>query len=329
MKQWHRRIVSAALAVAGISLLGTSQVQAQTFPDRAVRLIVGFPPGGSGDFIARVLAQPLAEELGQPVIVDNRPGAGSNIATTAVARAEPDGYTLLLGGNFSHGVNPTLFKKVNFDPVNDFTPITKVTDLPVIVAVRSATGIQTLQELLERIKTEPGKWDYATPGNGTPSHLAGEQLKKYGGIDVTHIPFRGSGPAMQAVLGGDIPLTIGTPPVILPQVMAGTLTALSVTTRERVPVIPDIPGTREAGLPDLNLQGWWGLWAPAGIPTQARDRLFEAMTRVLALSDVKERLAKEGLHVTPSASPDAFEAYVKEEIPFWRDVVLQTGVVVD
>ncbi|WP_206935755.1 Bug family tripartite tricarboxylate transporter substrate binding protein [Roseococcus thiosulfatophilus] len=320
-----------ALGAAGAVLLAAPNLaRAQSWsPTRPVRLVVGFPPGGSGDFIARTLSEPLREALGQAVVVDNRPGAGSNIASEAVARAEPDGHTLLLGGNFSHAVNPALYARIPFHPVRDFTAITRLTDLPTILAVRPQLGITTLAQLIERVRAEPGRWNYATPGNGTPSHLAGVMLARTAGIELTHVPFRGGAPSLQAVLSGDVELLIGTPPVALPPVRGGQLRALSLTTREASPVIEGIPGTGTAGLPGLNIGGWWGLWAPAGLPEPIRQRVFEAARRITADPGVRERLAREGLQGLPSESPAAFDAFIAEEIPFWADVVRAAGARVD
>jgi tripartite-type tricarboxylate transporter receptor subunit TctC len=321
----RRLAAAAALALAAPA----AWAQAAWPAGRPIRLVVGFPPGGSGDFIARVLAEPLGEVLGQTIVVDNRPGAGSNIASEHVARSEADGHTLLLGGNFSHAVNPALYRRVPFDPVADFTAITRLTDLPTIIALRPERGIATLAQLLERVRAEPGRWNYATPGNGTPSHLAGAMLANVAGLDLTHVPFRGGAPSLQAVLAGDVEILIGTPPVVLPQLRAGRLVALCLTTRRNSPVIPGVPGTEAAGLPALDIGGWWGLWTPAGLPAPIRARLFEAMTRLLARPAVQERLAQEGLQALPSASPEEFDAFLRREIPFWAEVVRIAGASVE
>jgi tripartite-type tricarboxylate transporter receptor subunit TctC len=296
---------------------------------RPIRLVVGFPPGGSGDFLARTLGEPLGRELGQTIVVDNRPGAGSNIASEHVARSEPDGYTLLLGGNFSHAVNPAMFRRVPFDPVGDFTPVTRISDLPTIIAIHPASGVTTLAQLLDRIRAQPGRWNYATPGNGTPSHLAGAMLAKVTGLEITHVPFRGGAPSLQAVLAGDVQILIGTPPVVLPQSRAGRLTTLALTTREPSQVIPEVPGAEAAGLPGLDIAGWWGLWGPAGLPPAIRDRLFEAVRALLAQPAVQDRLAQEGLRALPSESPAAFDTFIRREIPFWAQVVRDAGAVVE
>ncbi|HYZ32382.1 MAG TPA: tripartite tricarboxylate transporter substrate binding protein [Crenalkalicoccus sp.] len=303
---------------------------AQAWPAaRPIRLVVGFPPGGSGDFLARALGEPLGRALGQTIVVDNRPGAGSNIAAENVARSEPDGYSLLLGGNFTHAVNPALYRRVPFDPLADFTAISRICDLPTIIAVSPESGIRTLGELVARLRAEPGRWTYATPGIGTPSHLAGATLAKVAGVEFTHVPFRGGAPSLQAVLAGDVAVLIGTPPVALPMVRAGKLLALAVTTRAASPVIAGVPGTAEAGLPELDIAGWWGLWGPARLPAPVRDRLFTALRGVLAEPAVQARLAEEGLQALPSASPAEFEAFLRSEIPFWAAVVREAGAVAE
>lgn len=302
-------------------------VWAQT--SRPLRFVVGFPPGGSGDLVARVLGEAIGRDLGQTVVVDNRPGAGSNIATEAVARSEPDGTSMLIGGNFSHAVNPALYRRVPFDPIADFTPITEIAEYPTIITVASAAGVTSLRELIERARAEPGRWAYATPGNGTPSHLAGAMLAKVAGIELTHVPFRGGAPALQAVLAGDVPLIIGTPPVVLPFIRSGQLLALSLTTRRAFPIIPEVMGTEAAGLPALDIGGWWGLWGPARLPAPVVTRLFEATRRALSQPPVVAKLAGEGLQVVASASPEAFGAFIQREIPFWAGVVREAGAVVE
>jgi tripartite-type tricarboxylate transporter receptor subunit TctC len=247
----HRRtLLAAPIALAAAAQPAAAQPGAAWPAGRPIRLVVGFPPGGSGDFLARTLSEPLARELGgATIIVDNRPGAGSNIAAEHVARSEPDGYTILLGGNFTHAVNPAMYRRLPFDPINDFTPITRVSDLPLIIAVRADAGINNLADLAARMRAQPGRWNYATPGIGTPSHLVGAKLAKVTGQDITHVPFRGGAPSLQAVLAGDVQILVGTPPVALPQIRAGTLKALSLSTRLPSPVIPDVPGSEVAGLP--------------------------------------------------------------------------------
>ncbi|MCO6418469.1 tripartite tricarboxylate transporter substrate binding protein [Siccirubricoccus sp. KC 17139] len=328
----RRALLASSLAPAAAWAQGNTAGgnAAGTWPGaRPIRLVIGFPPGGSADFLARTLAEPLQKSLGQTIVVDNRPGAGANIATEHVARSEADGYTILLGGNFSHAVNPAMFRRLSFDPIADFTPIGQVSDLPTIIAVSSASGIKTLAELLDRIKQKPGHWNYGTPGIGTPSHLAGAMLSRVTGFELTHVPFRGGAPSLTAVLAGDIEIIIGTPPVVLPHSRTGRLNALALTTAAPSPVIPDVPGAASQGLPALDISGWYGLFAPARLPAPIRDRLHAALGEALANPTVKERFGQEGLQAISSTSPAAFGEFVVKEMPFWAQVVRDAGATVE
>ncbi|MFM7420996.1 MAG: Bug family tripartite tricarboxylate transporter substrate binding protein, partial [Alphaproteobacteria bacterium] len=240
-----------------------------------------------------------------------------------------DGYTILLGGNFTHAVNPAMYRSLPFDPINDFTPITRVSDLPLIIAVRADAGINNLADLAARMRAQPGRWNYATPGIGTPSHLVGAKLAKVTGQDITHVPFRGGAPSLQASLAGDVQILVGTPPVALPQIRAGTLKALSLSTRLPSPVIPDVPGSEAAGLPALDITGWWGVWTAARLPTPIRDRMFSALRAVLAQQPVQARFAQEGLQALPSESPAEFGRFVQAEMPIWAEIVKDAGATAD
>ena len=316
-------------AVALNAMLPGATTAAQSYPERPIRLVVGFPPGGSGDFIARNLAEDMNRLLAQQIIVDNRPGAGANIASEIVARANPDGYTILLGGSFSHAVNPTLYKKLAFDVEKDFAPITKVANFTTIIAVNPKLAINTLQELIAKAKAEPSKLAYSSPGAGTPSHMAGAMLNATAGVKLEHVPFKGGAPQLLAALGGDVPIMIGTPPVVLPQIRAGKLRALSLTTRKSSAIIPGIPGAEEAGLPGYDVGGWWGLWAPARTPPGVIRTLFDTTLKVLGNPQIRERLAREGLEIETSASPQQFAAFNHSEIAYWAKVVRESGATAD
>ena len=319
------------MKLTGMALLlaATAAAQAQQWPEKPIRLVVGFPPGGSGDFIARNMGEEMNRLLGQQIIIDNRPGAGSNIASEIVARANPDGYSILLGGSFSHAVNPTLYKKLPFDAEKDFSPITKIANFTTIIAVYPKLPVNSLKELIARAKAEPGKLSYGTPGAGTPSHLAGVMLNIIGGINIVHVPFKGGGPSLVATLAGEVPVIIATPPVALPQIRSGRLRALSLTTRKNSPIIPGIPGTEEAGLPNFDVGGWWGLWTPARTPHAVVNKLFDTAHKVFSAPHIRERLAREGLEIETSASPAEFAAFIRKEIPFWAKVVRESGATAD
>ncbi|WP_165838888.1 Bug family tripartite tricarboxylate transporter substrate binding protein [Roseicella frigidaeris] len=313
-------LVAPGLVTSGLAASGGAAAQG-----RIIRLVLGFPPGRSADFLGRAMAEPLGQALGATLLIDNRPGAGSNLATEHVAHAAPDGATLLLGGNFSHAVNLVLYRRVAFDPIADFTAIGRVCDLPTVIAVSAASGITSLADLLARMRAQPGRWNYGTPGIGTPSHLAGARLARVTGLDWTHVPFRGGAPSLTALLAGDIEVIIATPPVILPHVRAGKAVALCLTTAAPSAAIPGVPGAAEAGLPGLDIAGWYGVWAPARLPAAQRDGVFAALGAALADPAVQARLAGEGLRAWPSESPAAFDAFIRQQMPFWAEVVRDAG----
>jgi tripartite-type tricarboxylate transporter receptor subunit TctC len=321
-------IAGRALAVVLLAVVSTT-AGAQAYPDRSLRLVVGFPPGGSGDFLARIIADELTREIGQPVVVDNKPGAGSNIAAEQVARAVPDGYTLLLAGNFTHAINPWLYPNLSWDPHRDFTPITKVALMSVIVCVTPHRGIRSMRELIAKVKSEPGKWFYATPGNGTSQHLAGADLNRITGTDMQHVPFKGGAPSLQAVLAGDVQVIIGTTPVVLPQIRAGKLVPLALITRAPSPMVPGVPGMEEAGVPGMDLGSWWGIWAPPRVRPEVKERLYTSITRVMRLPQVAEKLAREAMEPEVSASPEEFAAFVRKDHASYESIVKASGAKAD
>jgi len=321
---------AAAIVVSLATVSASAQTGAgSTYPNRPIRLIVGFPPGGSGDFIARSMAEDMNRRTGQQIIVDNRPGAGANIASELVARANADGYTMLLGGSFSHAVNVTLYKKLAFDVEKDFTPITKVANFTTIIAVNPKVPANTLKELIALAKAQPGRLTYSSPGAGTPSHMAGAMFNVVAGIDVVHVPFKGGAPQLMATLAGDVPIIIGTPPVALPQIRAGKLRALSLTSSKSSAVIPGIPGAEEAGLPGYDVGGWWGIWTPARTPADVSRALFDIVRKVFADPQIQERLAREGLEIETSNSSAEFASFIHREIPLWAKVVKASGATAD
>ena len=318
----------ARRGLALLLLLFASSAWAQ-YPDRPLRLVVGFPPGGSGDFLARIIADELSRELAQPVVVDNKPGAGANIAAEHVARAAPDGYTVLLSGNFTHAINPWLYKNLSWDPHRDFTPISEVALMSIIVCVTPQRQIRSLKELIAKVKSEPGKWFYATPGSGSPQHLAGVQINRIAGIDMQHVPFKGGAPSLQSVLAGDVQVIIGTTPVVLPQIRAGKLVPLSLITRAGSPMVPGVPGAEEVGVPGLDLDTWWGIWGPAGLRPEVTRRLYAAITKVMRLPQVAEKLAREAMEPKLSNSPEEFAAFVRKDHAMYEPIVKASGAKVD
>jgi tripartite-type tricarboxylate transporter receptor subunit TctC len=260
--------------------------QAPAYPSKPVKLIVGFAPGGAADYVARSVGDALGRALGQTVVIENRAGAGSSIAAEAVAKAAPDGYTLLIASPSSISVNPALNTKLGYSP-RDLQPITKVTSSPLVIAVYPGTGIHSVAELIARARQSPGSLNYATSGNGSAPHLGAALFSQVAGVQMMHIPFRGGAPAIQSVIAGDTQLTFGTPPSVLPMVQAGRLRGLAVSTRDRTPLVPDLPGMLEAGLPEYGIEFWYGFFVPAGTPQIIISKLFDATTLALQQPQVK------------------------------------------
>ena len=315
-----RRLVAAAALVAAAGAL-----HAQPFPSRPIKLVVGFAPAGAADFVSRTLGEPLARGLGQPIVIDNRPGAGSSIAAEYVAKSAPDGYTMLIASPSSILVNP-LIMKLGYDAKRDLVPVTKVSSSPLVVAVNPSIGATTLKELIEVAKRQPGKLNFASSGNGAAPHLAAVLFMKLAGVEMVHVPYKGGGPAVQSVLAGDTQLSFATPPSVLPLVQAGRLRALAVTSRNRTPLVPGIPGMAEAGLPDYEISFWYGFFVPAGTPRDIVQRLYQETSRALASPEVAKALAKEGTEVSASKSPEDFAAFIAEDAKLWTRLVKDAGV---
>ncbi|MBL8385773.1 MAG: tripartite tricarboxylate transporter substrate binding protein [Burkholderiales bacterium] len=313
----NRRIV---ILSACLLALGATGALAQTWPARPVRLVVGFAPGGAADYVARALSEPLARALGQPVVVENRAGAGSSIAAEHVAKAAPDGYTLLIASPSSISVNPAVNPKLGYS-ARDLAPITKLSSSPLVVAVNPALGVHTIAELIAAAKKAPGRLNYATSGQGSAPHLSAVLFNRIAQVDMVHVPFKGGSPAVQSVVAGDTQVTFGTPPSVLPLVEGKRLRALAITSRERSPLLPQIPGMREAGLPDYEISFWYGFFMPAGAPAAAMRRVHEAAQGVLQLPEVRQALAREGTETVGSKSPEEFSAFVAEDAKFWVRLV--------
>ena len=297
----------------------------QPYPSKPVRLVVGFAPGGAADFVARSLQEPLARALGQPILVDNRPGAGSSIAAEHVAKAAPDGYTVLIASPSSILVNPLLSPQNPVQPLKELAPISKVSASPLVVAVHPSLGVSSLAELIEHAKKHPGKLNYASSGNGSAPHLAAVLFRRVAAVDMVHVPFKGGAPAVQSVLAGDTQLSFATPPSVLPLVQAGRLRALAVTSRSRTPLVPGVPGMEEAGLPDYEISFWYGLFLPAAAPASIVRRLYAATNEALAAPTVAPTLAREGTEISRSASPADFAAFLVEDAKLWSRLVKESG----
>ena len=324
------RIALAAIVLA----IFAGGPQAQTYPARPVKLLVGFAPGGAADFVARVLQAPLARGLGQPLVIENRAGAGSSIAAEYVAKSVPDGYTLLIASPSSILVNPILTPRAGFEPRRDLTPVSKVSASPLVVAVHAGVGVTTLGELIAYAKKHPGSLNFATSGNGAAPHLAAVLFMRLAGVEMVHVPYKGGGPAVQSLLAGDTQLSFATPPSVLPHVRSGKnpdgrLLALAVTSRERTPLVPGVPGMAEAGLPDYEISFWYGFFVPAATPKEIVKRLFEVTAAALAQPAVSQALQKEGTETSGSKSPEEFAAFIGEDAKLWARLVKESGAKAD
>lgn len=307
--------VAIAAAAQGAFAQGSS---------RPIRIVVGFTPAGAADFVARGLAEHMGRSLGQSIVVENRPGAGSSLAAELVAKAAPDGTTLFVASPSSQAVNPVM-RRVPYDPVKDFTPITLLTVAPLVVAVDPKLPIHSLKDLIAAAKQNPGKLNYASAGPGSAPHLAAAVFLRAAGVDMLHVPFKGGAAAIQSVMAGDTQVTFGTPPTVLPQVSGGRLRALAVTSRQRTPSVPNLPGTEESGLPGYELSFWYGLFAPAGLPRELVQKYHEAATQSMAKAELRQILAREGMDATTSKSPEAFAGFLHGEYEFWARVVKESG----
>jgi tripartite-type tricarboxylate transporter receptor subunit TctC len=302
---------------------------AQPYPSKPIRLVVGFPPGGAADFVSRAFQEPLGRVLGQPIVVENRPGAGSSIAAEHVAKSAPDGYTMLIASPSSILVNPLITPKAGFQPLKDLIPISKVSSSPLILAVNPGIGVSSVKELIAHAKKNPGKLNFASSGNGSAPHLAAVLFLRLAEVDMVHVPFKGGAPAVQSVLAGDTQLSFATPPSVLPLVQAGRLRALATTSRASTPLIPGVPGMGEAGLPDYEISFWYGFFVPVGTPAEIVRKLYDATAHVLQNPDVRKTLAREGTETAGSSSPEDFRAFLAEDAKLWARLVKDSGAKAD
>ncbi|MFO1302211.1 MAG: tripartite tricarboxylate transporter substrate binding protein [Burkholderiales bacterium] len=314
------RITIAALAVQTISV----GVHAQAYPDKPVHIVVPYAAGGAVDIVARTVGQPLQEALKQPVIVENRPGAGGNIGMEAVARAAPDGYTLLMASN-AIATNNALFPKLTFDGRKDFTPVARIGYAPLVIVVPASSPAKSLKDLIAQAKAEPGKLTYATAGNGSSGHLAGELFKSAAKVDVTHVPYKGGAPAITDLVGERISFMPINAVEVMSHIKSGRLRALAVASDRRFPLLPDVPTAAEAGLPGFEATVWWGLVAPAKTPGDVVARLNADTNRILAEPAVVKRFDEMGVVLVPQA-PDKFGAYIASQADLWSGVVKAGGI---
>jgi len=325
----RRRVIAAiACFLAGGVGFVSLPAGAQAYPTKPIRLVVPFPPGGSLDVVARAIGQKLTEAWGQPVVIDNRPGAGGNIGADLVAKSAPDGYTILEGALSTHAVNVSLYSKMPYDPVRDFAPITLVAITPNVLVLNPSFPANSVPELIAYAKAHPGGLSFGSGSNGSAGHLAGELFKTETGVDMVHIPYKGGAPALQALLAGDTQLMFDNLANSTPQLKAGKLKALAVTTAKRSALAPELPTLAETGLPGFDIYTWWGFMAPAGTPKEIIAKWNAEVTRILATPEMKAFFAQQGAEPAPT-TPEQFAALIRSEIPKYAKIVKASGAKVD
>ena len=310
-----------------VAVAATTCAFAAAYPDKPVRMVVPFPPGGGTDVVARAIALKLTEQWGQSVVVDNRPGAASMVGTEMLARAVPDGYTLGFV-SMSHTINPSIYKKLPFDPIADFSPVALAATAPNVLVVSPGVGAKSVAELVQIAKSRPGKLNFPSSGNGGVSHLSMEMFRYAAGIDIVHVPYRGAGPALTALLANETQSMMATTPVALPQMKAGRLIALATTGLKRSSLAPEIPTVAEAGYPGFEADTWYGMLAPAKVPPALVNQANAAVTKMLTQADFKERLAHEGAQPA-GGTPAQFATHIKSEIEKWAKIVRMAKVKIE
>ncbi len=321
----RNKISQLLIAVSALSMLlcWVAPVSAQTYPSRPVRIIIPLSSGGTTDVPGRIVAQRLSESLGQQFFVENRPGAGGIIGADAVAKAKPDGYTLLLTAT-PHVITPGLYKSIPYNAVTDFAPVTRIASGPYVLVVHPSLGVNSIRELVALAKAQPGKIDFASSGNGSAQHLVGALFASMAGVNINHVPYKGSGPATADMISGIVKLGFPGTPIAIPHIKAGRLKALGVTTSRRSAQLPDVPTIAEAGVPGYEAIVWVGLLAPLATPREIINRLNSEIVKMLRLPEIEQLLQSSGVDPTPT-TPEEFGAYVKSEFDKWQKVVKESG----
>jgi tripartite-type tricarboxylate transporter receptor subunit TctC len=318
------RIVVPALILAALASAGVS---AQGYPGRPIRIVAPYPAGGGYDFLARVLGAEMTKTFGQPVIVENKAGANGNIGTDAVAKSAPDGYTLLMGGNSPLSLNVGLYPKLPYDPVRDFEPISRVATQPNLFAANPKVPVKSVAELVQYAKANPGKLSYGSNGNGSPQHLAAEQLKRMAGIDMVHVPYKGAAPTAAALLAGEVSVAFNIILLPLPHVQSGKLTGLAVASSKRSPLAPDIPTMAELGYP-IDIDTWYGLVAPAGTSKIIIAKLNAETVRIVNIAELRDKIRTQGIELGGS-TPEEFGAFLRADIAKWTKAIHEMNITID
>ena len=313
-----RRAAIGAIALAAATLsLGAA---AQAYPTKPITIVVPFSAGGTTDILARLVGQYLTTELGQPVVVDNKAGAGGNIGGALAAKAPADGYTLFMGTVGTHAINAALYKKMPFDHVKDFAPLSRVANVPNLLVAHPSQPFKTVPEMIAYAKANPGKINFGSPGNGASPHLSGELFKSMAKVELTHIPYKGSAPAVSDLLGNQIAIMFDNMPSVIPHVRSGKLRAIAISTAQRSPELPDVPTIAEAGVPGYEAMSWFGLFAPAATPKPVLDKLSAALSKVLANPEVQKKISAQGGE-TVNETPAQFAAFIRSETTKWGKVL--------
>jgi tripartite-type tricarboxylate transporter receptor subunit TctC len=312
-------------AILSLTISASTVWGQANFPQRAITLVVPTAPGGTTDFTARLIAEPLSRALGQPIVIDNKPGASGNIGNQLVAKAKPDGYTLLLAYSGYQVANPHLFKQAGWDPIKDFTPVAMLTRAPQVIAVSPKLPVTNLAQLISYAKSNPGKLNYASSGNGSIQHIAGEMFKQQSGTFITHIPYRGSGPAVQDLMAGQVDMFITTPAGVVSQIQAGRLKGLAVTNKQRLNSLSNVPSVNELGLPELQLDSWFALYAPAGTPSEVVQLLSTEIGKILDNPEIKKKAEGSGTEIR-KMSPQELGEYTKQELAYWGKVIKKSNI---
>jgi tripartite-type tricarboxylate transporter receptor subunit TctC len=320
------RLVMFSIALA--SLGPAANALAQGYPGKPLRLIVPFAAGGTGDVLGRLIAAKLSEGLGQPVVLEFKPGAGTTLGTDFVAKSPPDGYTILLSASTTMSINASLYGKLPYDTLKDLAPVSLLASIPNMLVANLALPANTVQELIALAKASPGKLNYASPGSGTTPHLAGELFKTAAGIDLVHVPYKGAGPAIVDVLGGHVPMLFDNIPSVQPQVNSGKMKAIAVTSAKRSPAMPNVPTFAEAGLTGFEANSWWAILAPAGTPKEIIARLNAEVVKALNNAGIRERFLSLGAEPAPG-TPEECAAHIKAEVGKWAAIVKASGARVD